>query len=247
MSLVSVIMPAHNADATIAESIESVLNQSFPDFELIICDDGSTDNTNAIIKKYSDIDKRIILIESFMSRGAAETRNLCILKSRFKFICFLDSDDLWEKDKLASQVSFMQENNLAMTHGKYKMFDGGGLNKKIIPPKVISYSDLLRKCDIGCLTVMLDSEKIDSIRFPNVVKEDYALWLLIMRNGFSSYLYPGCEAYYRRRAGSVSSSKIKEIKKQLHVLKYVADISFSKRCFYILTYCVNGCIKHFYH
>lgn len=247
MSFVSIIMPAYNSENTIEESIVSVLNQSFSDFELIICDDGSTDNTNAIIKKYSDVDKRIVLIENYISRGAAESRNLCILKSKFRFICFLDSDDLWEKDKLFSQVSFMQENDLAMTHGEYKMFDSLGGIKTIVPPNIISYSHLLKKCDIGCLTVMLDSEKIDFIRFPRVVKEDYALWLLIMKGGFSSYLYPGCKAYYRKQSRSASSSKIKEVKKQWYVLKHVADISFSKRCLYIFTYCINGYMKHFYH
>ncbi|QHQ25099.1 glycosyltransferase family 2 protein [Pectobacterium parvum] len=245
MPLISVVMPAYNAENTIAESIVSVLNQTVSDLELIICNDGSKDNTAAIIKKYMYSDNRIVFINNIEALGAAEARNLCLEKSSSRYLCFLDSDDLWHQDKLRVQLSFMTNNDLEMSHGQYEMFDSDGVVKRILTPRKIHYADILKRCDIGCLTVMIDSYKIGNIKFPNVPKEDYALWITIMKHGMVSVMYPGCLAYYRKQKHSISSSKVKEIKKQWNVLKYVAKISFLNRLICVSQYCAYGFIKHY--
>lgn len=238
-------MPAFNAEKTIVESIESVIEQKFTNFELLICDDNSTDLTRSIISNYVKKDSRIKLVKNVYKKGAVGARNSCLSVSKSRFICFLDSDDLWEKDKLYLQIEYMIKNNLEMSHGAYVMFDESGDLKKISPPHKISYNNILKRCEIGCLTVMIDTNKINNIFLPDSPKEDYALWVQIMKSGYSSYLTPSCSARYRKQNNSLSSSKLKEISKQWYVLKHIAHESFFKRIFYIVTYILNGFIKHF--
>ncbi len=245
MPLVSIVMPAHNSERTIVTAVDSVLNQSFKDIELIICDDCSDDDTPNILAKYKDIDPRVIVIRNDFSEGAARARNNCLCIASSRYVAFLDSDDYWEGNKIELQLEFMLKNNVAISHGEYKMFDESGGCKVIRPSSKITYSDLLRACNIGCLTVMIDTETVGVGSFPIVPKEDYALWLTILKKGHSSFLYPGCLANYRKQNVSLSSSKIREIKKQWYVLKHVARISFLFRVFYITTYFCNGFLKHY--
>lgn len=246
MYKISIVMPAFNSDSVIKESIESVLNQTHANFELIICDDLSTDNTKEIIKKYVEKDSRIKLINNINRKGAAGARNSCIQASISRYICFLDSDDLWAPEKLEKQIKFMKEHKIAMSHSNYIMFDTQH-NKKIIQsPKVISFSNIIKKCDIGCLTVMLDKKLIPyDILFPYTPKEDYALWVYLMKNGIKSYNFGECSSFYRKQEQSLSSSKFKEIKKQWFVLKHIAQLNFINRLKCICFYSINGFIKHF--
>ncbi len=238
-------MPAYNAENTIAESIDSVLKQSFHNFELIICDDSSTDRTVEIINTCSKHDQRIKLINNSFERGAAGARNSCIKSATGRYIAFLDSDDLWLPGKLKTQYEFMKLNSLAISHGAYEMFDEKGLNKLVCPPKVINYKNLLMKCDIGCLTVMLDRTMFKDVNFPSSPKEDYAFWITLTKeSGKSSFCFDGVMAKYRKQPASLSSSKFDEIPKQWHVLRKVANISFLPAVYYLFTYCMNGILKH---
>ncbi|EMQ2878781.1 glycosyltransferase family 2 protein [Vibrio navarrensis] len=246
MATVSVIMPAYNAQSTIAESIESVLLQSFQDFELLICDDSSSDGTLAIIKHYANVDERVKLVNNAYKKGAAGARNSCIEISKSRFIAFLDSDDLWDSTKLYEQVNFMIKHDLSMSHGEYVMFNRNGNIKKVYPKRTIGYSDIIKKCDIGCLTVMLDCSKIESVLFPDSPKEDYALWVVLMKAGYISKAYPGCHARYRKQEKSISSSKFKEISKQYFVLKNFSGLRTISRFYCIFTYAFNGLLKHFF-
>lgn len=245
-NFISIIMPTFNSGSIIKESIESVLNQTHANFELIICDDFSTDNTKEIIKEYVKKDSRIKLINNINKKGASGARNSCIQASTSRYICFLDSDDLWAPEKLEKQIKFMKEHKIAMSHSNYVMFDVQN-NKKIIQsPKVISFSNIIKKCDIGCLTVMLDKKLIPyDISFPYTPKEDYALWVYLMKNGIKSYNFGECNSFYRKQEQSLSSSKFKEIKKQWFVLKYIAKLNLPNRIKCICFYSINGFIKHF--
>ncbi|MCL6327002.1 glycosyltransferase family 2 protein [Pectobacterium polaris] len=244
MALVSVIMPAHNAEATISKSILSVLEQSLSDFELIVCDDGSSDSTNDIIRRYTEYDTRVKLITNLTPQGTANARNLCIKKSNSRFMTFLDSDDYWGHNKLATQVNFMIDYNIVMSHSDYQMFDDCGRNKKILPPETISFFDIIKKCDIGCLTVMLDTSRLDKVYFPNIPKEDYGLWVYLLKKGIVSRKSPGCHAYYRKQVNSMSGAKYKEIKKQWIVLKDVAGVPIFYRFYCLFIYSFNGFFKH---
>lgn len=245
MPLISIVMPVYNAQNTILSSIESVLKQTFTDFELLICDDGSTDGTIDIIHTAISTDSRIQFIINDFHRGAAGARNSCIKKARGRFIAFLDSDDLWEPSKLSTQVSYMLSNDLAMTHGSYIMFNDAGFIKEIHAPDSISFLDIIKRCEVGCLTVMLDTTKINDVYFPCSPKEDYALWIKIMKGGLSSYKYPGLHAKYRKQSKSLSSSKLKEISKQWTVLTGMAGLGFFSRLTCIFIYAVYGFIKHY--
>lgn len=246
MPSISIIMPAFNSKNTIKYSIESVLSQTFIDFELIICDDGSKDNTIDIIKYYQNEDNRIRLIKNKFTKGAAGARNSCIQASTSRYICFLDSDDLWAPEKLEKQINFMKKHKIAMTHSDYVMFDTKNNKKTIICPQAIGFSNIIKKCDIGCLTVMLDKKLIPyDISFPYTPKEDYALWVYLMKNGIKSYNFGKCSSFYRKQEQSLSSSKFKEIKKQWFVLKHIAQLNFINRVKCISLYSINGFKKHF--
>ncbi len=238
-------MPAFNSEKTISSSINSVLSQTYSNFELIICDDGSTDSTEEVIRKYISIDSRVKLIPNLYEKGAAGARNSCLVKSDARFVAFLDSDDLWLPEKLEAQVSYMLKYNIGFSHGEYVMFDKDKDIKNIIPSKIIGYKDILLRCDVGCLTVMVDRKKVGKFEFPISPKEDYALWVSLMKLGHVSHLYPGCLARYFKQRNSISSSKFKEISKQWYVLKHTAKVGIFFRVRCIVTYIFNGITKHF--
>lgn len=245
MAEVAVIMPAYNAGKTIAESIESVLCQTFTDLELIVCDDGSSDETLDVINSYLKKDSRVSLTKNIFVKGAAGARNSCLHKSSSRYVAFLDSDDIWDENKVSTQISFMKHNNVAMSHSNYYMFDDGHKSKLICSPDVIGFDDIIKCCNIGCLTVMLDLEKIGSVRLPYSPKEDYAFWIAIMRKGIKSYCSTESISYYRKQSESLSSSKFKEIPKQWYVLREIGEISKFRAVFCISTYILNGLFKHY--
>lgn len=243
--MISVVMPAYNCEATISESIQSVLDQSFEDFELLICDDGSDDSTKLIIKDFIRRDNRITLLDNIYCKGASGARNTCLVNARNKFVAFLDSDDLWHKDKLRIQLDFMVENKVAASYGDYYMFGNKLDNMRLISTKsTIDFHNLTKTCDIGCLTMMINRSLTGPFLFPFMPKEDYALWLSLSKLGFVFEKYPGKLAYYRKQQYSASSSKIKEVSKQWLVLRDVGKISFLRRLYCILTYVYFGLIKH---
>ncbi|HDY7829222.1 glycosyltransferase family 2 protein [Vibrio vulnificus] len=245
--LISVIMPAFNAEKTISYSIQSVIDQSFQDWELIICDDSSTDNTTSIVEQFSDV--RIKLTTNTGLNGAAHARNAAISLSKGRFIAFLDSDDLWHPEKLKTQYQYMVANNLAFSYGDYHVFsEQSNLTQgAFYSPPTISYESLKCTCSIGCLTVMFDTMAFDSIFMETMHKEDYATWLRFFkefnpRNG----RYPGILAYYRIGQSSLSSNKFHEVKKQFFVLRKITKESRVKCVWYLLHYVTHGIKKHFF-
>src|SRR5690625_5205046 len=188
--LVTVITPTYNSENYIAETIESVLNQTYKHFEMIIVDDGSKDKTVKIIEQYLKKDDRLKMIRLKQNQGAAVARNTAINNANGRYLAFLDSDDLWLPEKLEKQLKFMQEKDVAFSFTKYvRMKENGELTKNISKaPETITYNDLLKHCVIGCLTVILDKEKIDTIQMENIRRrQDYALWLSITKKGIKAY------------------------------------------------------------
>lgn len=245
MASVSIIMPAYNAEETIANSIDSVLAQTFSDFELIVCDDNSKDSTRSIIQAYVIKDSRVVLINNIFEKGAAGARNSCLAHASSQYISFLDSDDLWHEDKLNIQLEFMKNNGVAMSHSDYMMFDSLGYSKYIKSPLDVSFEDIVKKCNIGCLTVMIDTNITGEVCFPYTPKEDYALWMLILKNGITSLRCDSAMAFYRKQDSSLSSSKFSEIFKQWYVLREVGELSSIKSLYCLLTYAFNGLFKHY--
>lgn len=213
--LVSIITPVYNSKKYLKDTIESVINQDYDNWELILVDDCSTDNSNLIIKTYIKIDERIRLISVGKNSGVANARNRGIEAANGRYIAFLDSDDLWHSNKLSRQLAIMKKNGYQFTFTSYELIDDEGinLNRVIRVPNVVDYERLLRGNPIGCLTVIIDKQKINKIHMPIIRHaEDYATWLNILKNGVTAYGINENLALYRKSSNSLSSNKFKTIR-----------------------------------
>ena len=204
--LVSIIMPSYNTAQYISEAIQSVLAQTHKIWELIIIDDCSTDNTDAVISEYLS-DKRIRYYKNMNNSGAAVSRNRALCEARGKWIAFLDSDDIWESTKLEKQIAFMKNNGYYFSYTNYIEIDEDSRpnGKRVTGPKKITKNSIYNYCWMGCLTVMYDVEKVGLIQIEDIKKNnDYAMWLKICEKT-TCYLLDECLAKYRRRRGSISN------------------------------------------
>lgn len=208
--LVSVIMPSFNTGKYIKQSIESVMAQTYQNWELLIVDDCSTDNTDDIIASISD--ERIRYYKNEHNSGAAVSRNRALREAKGKWIAFLDSDDLWMPDKLEKQIAFMERNGFHFSYTNYLEMDAGGVENGITVtgPKKITQRGMFRYCWPGCLTVIYDATTVGLIQIVDIKKNnDYAMWLKVCRKA-DCYLLNEVLAKYRRgRSGSVSSHGVK--------------------------------------
>lgn len=218
---VGIVMPAYNSGGTIEKSLNSVLEQSYPDFEVFVVDDHSTDKTADIVKSIRKKDKRVHLLQLKSEKGAAAARNLAIKTiendTSIKYVAFLDSDDYWRKDKLKTQIEFMKNNKIAFSYGDYDIYDvvTGKIYKRRISPKKMTYHRMLIGCSVGCLTVMYDKDIVGHVSIPNLPKRnDYALWCRILKEVHKGLKYPGILAVYDRNPNSVSSGS------KTHLIKY---------------------------
>ncbi len=209
--LVSIIMPSYNTGVYIAETIESVLSQTYQNWELLIVDDCSTDETDEIVKGFLS-DERIQYLKNEENSGAAFSRNIALRAAKGKWIAFLDSDDLWMPEKLEKQIKFMKNNGYSFSYTNYEEIDANGAKRGITVtgPKTITKTGMFNYCWPGCLTVMYDAEKIGLIQIENIMKNnDYAMWLKVCKKA-NCYLLSECLAKYRKgRAGSISTQSIK--------------------------------------
>ena len=247
MPLVSIIMPCYNAERYIAQSIESVLAQTYQNWELLITDDCSTDKSVEIISKYSKNDDRISVIVPDEHQGIARTRNMSISRARGRFVAFLDSDDIWYPEKLEKQVNYMLENDLAFTYSSYEIIDchGNPKHKVVKDAGVMSYKKYLRNTIICCGTVVVDREKTGHFATPIIkTSEDMSLWLSIMRRGFDAYPVPGPLHKYRITPGSASSNKIKAASDVWRVYRKIEKLSWPKAIVNFICYSFNAVKKH---
>ncbi len=207
---VSIIMPSYNTAKFISETIESVLAQTYTDWELIIVDDCSTDSTDDVIKPYLS-DSRIIYIKNDKNSGAAVSRNRALREAKGKWIAFLDSDDLWLPEKLEKQIRFMKDGNYHFSYTRYEEINESSesLGTQVSGPSKITKRGMYNYCWPGCLTVMYDAEAVGLIKIADIKKNnDYAMWLKVCKKA-DCYLLDEVLAMYRRgRAGSISSHSV---------------------------------------
>lgn len=204
--LVSIIMPSYNTGRFIKETIESVLAQSYQNWELLIVDDCSSDNTDEVIKPFL-ADLRITYIKNEKNSGAAVSRNRALREAKGKWIAFLDSDDLWEPEKLEKQIAFMKDNGYHFSYTNYlEIYEDSSPNGKwVTGPKRITKHGMYNYCWMGCLTVMYDAEKVGLVQIADIKKNnDYAMWLKVCRKT-DCYLLNENLARYRKRSGSISN------------------------------------------
>lgn len=209
--LVSIIMPSYNTVSFIAESIQSVLAQSYKDWELIIVDDCSSDNTDEVVKPYLR-DERIKYLKNEKNSGAAVSRNRALREAKGKWIAFLDSDDLWMPEKLTKQIRFMEENGYHFSYTNYSEIDTEDRRNGITVtgPKKITKTGMFNYCWPGCLTVMYDRNVVGLIQIADIKKNnDYAMWLKVCKKADCYLLDEELALYRRGRAGSVSTHSIK--------------------------------------
>ncbi|EEK47814.1 glycosyltransferase family 2 protein [Bacillus cereus ATCC 10876] len=247
-SLVSIITPSYNASSFIKETIQSVQSQTYTNWEMIIIDDVSKDNTCELIKEEIKKDNRIRLIELQENRGAAIARNTGINNARGKYVAFLDSDDLWLPEKLEKQLTFMQNNDVAFSFTGYQIMNQDGtLTDKIVHvPEKINYNGLLKNTIIGCLTVMLDIEKLGKVQMPNIrTRQDTATWLKILRKGHYAYGLDEVLSKYRKVENSISSKKFKMAKMNWKLYREIEGLSILKSAWCFINYALNGVVKHF--
>lgn len=233
---VSIIMPAFNCQKFISKSILSVIGQTHKNWELIIVDDRSTDDTVYFINEFAKSDKRICLIINDKNEGAAVCRNKAIEHANGKYIAFLDSDDLWNSDKLEIQITYMEMHSLSFTYSAYEVVDeeGNSLNLLIDPPARLSFEDLLKENQIGCLTAIYN-QKVLSKQFMPLIRrrQDYGLWLDILRITPFAYRVPGVLARYRVRKGSVSSEKLKLLNYNFQLFREHQKFTVLRSLYYV--------------
>ena len=237
--LVSIITPAYNAAEYIAETIESVLAQTYPNWEMLIVNDCSKDNTAEIVQSYAAKDNRIKLINLKQNSGAAVARNTAIQNAKGRYVAFLDSDDLWKKEKLQKQLDFMQQNGYAFTFTAYGHFKDRkeNIQNLIKVPKSLNYKQALKGNQIGCLTVMLDRMQVQNINFSKQKHEDYILWLNILKQGITAYGLNESLALYRiGNSKSISSNKLQSALWTWNVYRSSQTLSILKSIYYMCFY-----------
>ena len=208
--LVSIIMPSYNTALYIRETIQSVLDQTNQNWELIIVDDCSTDNTDEIVDSIKD--ERIRYLKNEKNSGAAVSRNRALREAKGRWIAFLDSDDLWMPEKLEKQISFMEKNGYSFSYTNYEEIDveGKKTGVKVTGPKKVTKTGMFNYCWLGCLTVMYDRNVIGLIQIEDIKKNnDYAMWLKVCKKANCYLLDENLGKYRKGRAGSVSTHSIK--------------------------------------
>lgn len=222
--LVSIIMPSYNTEKFIKESIDSVLNQTYFNWELIIVDDCSTDNTDSIIGSINDT--RIKYLKNDKNSGAAISRNRALREAQGKWIAFLDSDDSWMPDKLEKQIKFMEENNYHFSYTRYEEINENSepLGRLISGPKKITKHGMFKYCWPGCLTVMYDATVSGLIQIEDIKKNnDYAIWLKVCKKAKCYLLDETLGQYRRGRKGSISTHSYRNLIKWHYKLFRVAE------------------------
>ncbi|WP_452225489.1 glycosyltransferase family 2 protein [Lacinutrix chionoecetis] len=239
-ALVSIITPLYNSEAFISQTIQSVLNQTYPHWELLLIDDCSTDNTLAVINNYLTKYNNIKLLENSTNQGAAVSRNKGIMEANGDFIAFLDADDLWKPAKLETQITFMQKANCDVSYSSYEQIDESGRprHKLVQALPVLTYKKYLKSNYIGNLTGIYNAKTLGKIMSPNLRKrQDWLLWLNAIKT--SKKPAQGIQeslAYYRVRENSMSSNKVELLKHNYWVYKKGLGFSTVKSLYFMLIF-----------
>jgi len=239
--LVSIITPLYNSEVYIEACIQSVISQTYTNWEMIIIDDGSSDNSAEIVK--SIVDKRIHLIKLPENKGASFARNTAIEMAQGNYIAFLDADDLWNSEKLAIQIRFMEEKSISFSFSSFGFANEKGelLPKIMVALSSVNYDKMLKNNYIGCLTAIYNCTELGKIYMPNFRKrQDWGLWLRILKKTNIARSVHQPLAYYRVGNESLSKNKIKLLKTNFefynNYLGYSYIKSFYRMIFFLYSY-----------
>lgn len=246
--MVSIVVPVYNAAKYIENTIRMVEEQTYKDWELILVDDASVDNSVEVIREMLKTrKKRIRLIRKETNEGAAMARNTGIDASSGRYIAFLDADDVWKRDKLEKQIAFMERTGAAFSFHSYEFGDEEAkpTGKIVHAPKTLTYKQALSRTVIFTTTVMFDTEKIDMeiIHMPQVPSEDTATWWRILKYGHTAYGLDENLAIYRRPPKSLSSNKLAAIGRIWFLYRNIANLSVAKSLFYFGGWAVRATLR----
>lgn len=242
----SVIMPSFNNARFLEAAIASVVQQTYPHWELIVVDDASTDGSPEIIRAYSRKYPNIQSVFLEENGGVIAARNLGLERANGRYLTFLDSDDLWSPHFLETMKGFMESTGQPFCFASYfRMHENGRVFDTFIVPEKVDYLGLLKTCSIGYLTAVYDSHYLGKMVLPNYpLREDYGLWLQLLKK--TPYAH-GCKeplAYYRIHKNSSSFNKFKMARYQWAVYRRYEKLPLLRSIFYMLCYCILGIFKH---
>lgn len=246
--LVSIITPVYNAERFVHETIESVLAQTYANWEMILIDDGSKDKSAEVIQKYVLRDSRIRLF-SQKNGGSASARNNGIRRAEGQYIALLDADDLWDNNFLESQLTLMKENDATLVYASHRRIDE--FSKECLGPfmvpEQVDYNSLLKTCSISCLTGLYNTEKFGKVFLREELKslrDDYVYWLEIIKKCKVAYGNKNVIASYRILSNSATSKKKKTIKPQFLVYYKIEKLGLVRSVYYLIHWAVNGYVKY---
>lgn len=246
--LISIIMPSYNSGKWIKETIASVQAQTYKKWELIITDDASNDNTVDVVKGMLDKDPRIKLYVLPVNSGAAKARNNSLAYTSGRYIAYLDADDLWVSDKLEHQLKFMHDKGVAMCYTDYDIVNEfGEYRKTITVPKKVTYDSYLKKPLTCSHSVVFDTKLVDRslLVMPDVRRgQDAATWLQVLKTGITGYALSESLAKYRRHSSSLSSNKLKAIKRTWYLYREIEHLTLPYACECFVSYAFNAIKKY---
>lgn len=244
--MVSIIMPCYNGGRYLNSSIGSVISQSYENWELIIVDDCSTDNSVEIIKQFQEKDQRIKLFStSFPSGGPAVPRNIGLSRASGEYIAFLDADDIWLPEKLSHQMLLFHD-NVSIVYANYEKIDANGerKNRVVIAPEKVSYHDLLFGNCIACSTAVIKNSFESNELFNQIGHEDYEYWLSLLSKGGMAVNSGSVEMLYRVSPKSVSSNKFKTVRWTWNIFHNYRNLSIIQSCFYLCSLEIRALFKY---
>lgn len=242
---VSIITPCYNCAATLAATVDSVLAQDFPDWELLLVDDASSDGTVDLAEAYQQRDGRIRLLRREKNGGAARARNLGIENARGRYIAFIDADDVWLPHKLSRQIALMRERGWPFSFTAFQQVnDDGDELERIGVPERVSYRQLLKTNYIGCSTAVFDREELGRESMPDIRKrQDFGLWLRLLKRTPFAYGIDEALTRYRVHSGSLSANKSRVAGYNWHLYRRVEGLSLPASVYYFMHYAMRGLLR----
>ena len=247
LGYVSVIMPAFNSERFIKSSIDSVINQKYQFWNLLVINDGSTDNTASIVNAISGFDDRVQLVNNQGVKGAAGARNYGLECATGDYVAFIDSDDIWHPEKLLKQLSIMRDKGADFSYTSYEIIDEYDDKKNsYIVPETIDYEKLLKQNVVGCSTVIISRKLVERHRFTTeFYHEDYCMWLDFLKNQYNTVGIKEPLVKWRSISGSRSHDKRNSAKRRWQIYRVYLKLPFLKSLKFFLHYMFNGVKKHF--
>lgn len=244
---VSIIVPVYNGAEFLEETIASVRNQTWQNWELLLVDDCSKDQSYEIMKRLAAEDERIVPLRQEQNGGAARARNRGVMEASGRYIAFLDADDLWMPDKLTREMEFMDKTEAGFVFSGYEFADekGKGLGKVVRVPETINYRQALQNTTIFTSTVLFDTDRIprELIQMPLVKSEDTALWWKLLRKGYIAHGLNENLVLYRRSAGTLSSNKLEAVRRIWYLYRRVENLGFLYSAYNFVFYAFRAVLR----